>query len=89
MQGSGKVAFDDELSPELDDEEDQGTGCEDGGGLVDGDVEGEIEDGQPLLIPGLGNALGDVEPLLEDLGCAGDGEPGRAGEAIRLLAERG
>ena len=25
---------------------------------------------------GLGNALGGVEPLLENLGCARDGEPG-------------
>jgi hypothetical protein len=76
LQGPGEVAFDDELSPELDDEEDQGTGSKDGGGLVDGDVEGAVEDGQPLLVPGLGDALGGVEPLLEDLGCAGDGEPG-------------
>ncbi len=27
----------------------------------------------PLLFPGLGNALGAIEPLLEDLGCARDG----------------
>lgn len=83
LQGAGEVAFDDELSPKLDNEEDQGTGSKDGGGLVDGDVEGAIEDGQPLLVPGLGDALGSVEPLLEDLGCARDGEPGEGGRGHR------
>ncbi|MDB9527923.1 hypothetical protein PN498_18160 [Oscillatoria sp. CS-180] len=48
-KGPGEVAFDNELSSKLDDEEDPGTGSKDSGSLVDGDVEGAIEDGQPLL----------------------------------------
>lgn len=76
LQGTGEVAFDDELSPELDDEEDQGTGSKDSSGLVDGQVQTAIEDSLPLLIPGLGNALRGVESLLEDLACARNGKPG-------------
>lgn len=49
LQRQGKITFANELLSELNDEEDQGIGSKDCGCLVNGDVEGAIKDGQPLL----------------------------------------